>query len=90
MPRSYFDMSNDLSVDGEEGMDLPDVNAARLQAEKYAIEMAGAEVLEHRKLNAHHPIEVTDENGELVHTVEFETWCGSSYRSALQAFASLV
>jgi hypothetical protein len=29
-------MSNDLSVDDEEGMDLPDLNAARLQAEKYA------------------------------------------------------
>lgn len=71
MVRFYFHLRNDVSVDDEEGMELPDVEAARLRAEKYALDMSAASVLEQRKINLHHRIEVTDETAQHVLTVEF-------------------
>jgi hypothetical protein len=71
MPRFYFHLRNDLSVDDEEGMELPDVEAARERAEKYALDMSAASVLEHRKINLHHAIIVADDTGQNILTVEF-------------------
>jgi hypothetical protein len=71
MPRYYFHLRNDLLVDDEEGIELPDMEAARVKAEEYALDMSAASVLEHRKINLHHRIEVADETGEVVLRVEF-------------------
>ena len=71
MPRFYFHLRNDLSVDDSEGMELPDVAAARRLAEKYALDMSAASVLEHAKINLRHRIEVADAKGETVLVVEF-------------------
>jgi hypothetical protein len=71
MPRFYFHLRNDLSVDDEEGQELPDVEAARVRAERFALDMTAASVLERRKINLHHQIEVADERGERVLIVEF-------------------
>jgi hypothetical protein len=71
MPRYFFHLRNDLSVDDEEGIELPDLESARARAERYALDMSAASVLEHRKLNLHHRIEVADETGRLVLTVKF-------------------
>lgn len=71
MSRYYFHLRNDLSVGDEEGAELPNLEAARARAEEYAIDMSAASVLEHHKINLHHRIEVADEAGQTVLTVEF-------------------
>jgi hypothetical protein len=71
VPRYYFHLRNDMSVDDEEGKELPNLEAARGTAAKYALDMSAMSVLEHAKINLHHRIEVADDGGEIVLTVEF-------------------
>lgn len=71
MPRFYFHLRNDLSVDDSEGRELPDLAAARVLAGKYALDMSAASVLEHGRINLRHRIEVADASGDTVATVEF-------------------
>ncbi len=62
---------NDLSVDDEEGQELPDAEAARAWAQRYALDMTAASVLEQHKINLHHRIQVTNESEQDVLTVRF-------------------
>ena len=71
MPRFYFHLRNDMSVNDEEGLELPNIENARARAEQYALDMSAASVLEQRKINLHHRIEVADDKGQTVLTVEF-------------------
>jgi hypothetical protein len=71
MPRFYFHLRNDLSVDDEEGIELPDLDAARARANAYAVDMSAASVVEHRKLNLHHRIDVAGQSGERLFTIKF-------------------
>jgi hypothetical protein len=71
MARFFFNLRDDMSVDDEEGVELPDVEAARARAEAYALDMSAASVLEQGRIDLHHRIEVTDEAGRNVLTVEF-------------------
>jgi acyl-coenzyme A thioesterase PaaI-like protein len=71
VPRFYFNLRNDLSVDDEEGMELPDVQAARALAAKYALDMVAASVLEQGRINLSHRIEVTDDSGGDIVAVAF-------------------
>lgn len=70
MARYYFHLRNDVDTDDEEGIELPDVAAAR----EHAIENARMMVCESVKqghLHLDHCIFVTDESGEQVVTVTF-------------------
>ena len=71
MPRYFFHLRNDLDVPDAEGKDLPDLDAARAQAVAFAVDMAAASLLEHRKLNLHHRIDLEDEAGTILLTVAF-------------------
>jgi hypothetical protein len=71
MPRYFFHLRNDMDVPDPEGQELADLDAARAQAVAYAIDMAAASVLEHRKVNLQHRIEVEDEAGQVLETVKF-------------------
>jgi hypothetical protein len=71
MPRYFFHLRNDLSVDDEEGEEFPTLEAALKRAEEYALDMSAASVLEHHKLNLHHRIEIANSSGEILATVEF-------------------
>lgn len=71
MPRYYFHLRNDVSVDDEEGTTLRDLAAAKARAIEYAVVMSAASILEHRRLNLHHRIEIADEHGEILQIVEF-------------------
>ena len=71
MSRYYFHLRNDISVDDEEGEELPSLDAAHAQAVAYARDMTAASVLEHSRINLHHRIEVADEAGAIVLKVEF-------------------
>ena len=71
MARYYFHLRNDLSVDDEEGEEYPTLEAARERAVQYALDMSAASVVEERKLNLHHRIDVADSDGRIVFAVEF-------------------
>ena len=71
MARYYFHLRNDLSVDDEEGEEYPTLEAARERAVQYALDMSAASVVEERKLNLHHRIEVADSDRRIVFAVEF-------------------
>ena len=66
-----FHLRNDMSVDDVEGLGLAGLSEARARAEQYAVDMTAASVLEQRKINFGHRIEVANDSGEIVHTVRF-------------------
>ena len=71
MPRYYFHLYNDIDARDEEGVELPDLEAARDHATAEARNMTSVSVLEHGRVNLHHRIEVADHAGAVVATVEF-------------------
>ncbi|MDQ4088113.1 MAG: hypothetical protein M3177_08935 [Pseudomonadota bacterium] len=70
MPRFYFHLRNDLAVDDEEGLKVPDLASAREYALFNARSIAAENVLKGR-LNLSHRIEIADEDGRIVGTVSF-------------------
>jgi hypothetical protein len=70
MPRFYFNLRNDLVVDDEEGLELPDLAAAREYALFNARSIA-AENVHKGKLNLSHRIEIADEDNQVLATVSF-------------------
>ncbi len=71
VPRYFFHLLDDLATVDEEGLELPNLAAARAGAENFARSMAAASVLDMGKINLDHRIEVTNEAGEDVLTVRF-------------------
>jgi hypothetical protein len=71
VPRYFFNVRSDVNVVDEEGIELPDELAARNHAVSDVVELAGANVLEHRKLDLSHLIDVADESGRVLFTVRF-------------------
>lgn len=71
MPRFYFHLHNDVDASDESGKDLPDLEAARA----HAVSLARFEVSEAAKRDGRivlsHRIDVEDENGESLATVNF-------------------
>jgi hypothetical protein len=70
MPRFYFHVYNDLVAIDEEGLELPDLDAAREQAMESARELV-CEGIHQGYLNLDHRIEVEDEAHEKVLTLSF-------------------
>lgn len=70
MPRFYFNLRDDLVIDDEEGMELPDLPAARQYALFNARSIA-AENVQKGHLNLSHRIEIADESGHVLDVVEF-------------------
>ena len=71
MPRYFFDMHNDIETRDEEGLELPDIAAAREQATENAREMVCDSIQRHGGVNLEHRIDVRDEAGEIVVTTTF-------------------
>lgn len=71
VPRYFFHLRNDLSVDDAEGEVWPTIEAALERARLYALDMTAASVTEHQKINLHHRIELADESGIILAKVEF-------------------
>lgn len=70
MPRFFFHIYDDVAFRDEDGLDLPDAQAARTAA------LAGARAmmcdqLKAGRLRLHHRIEVEDEDGAAVLTLPF-------------------
>jgi hypothetical protein len=70
VPR-YFHLYDDVMSIDEEGKELASLQSARERAIDDAREMACAEVL-HGHLNLRHRIEIADENGRVLATVQFQ------------------
>ena len=71
MPRYFFHLRNDHALNDEEGSVLPDDATARERAATFALSMAAASIVESRKLDQRHRIEVANEAGEVIHRVSF-------------------
>lgn len=70
MPHYYFHLYNDIVSMDEEGVDLPDLEAARANGIREAREMMLETVAEGR-INFSHRIDIADESGAVVDTVTF-------------------
>ena len=71
MPRYFFHLRNDHILDDEEGSELRSDEAAKVRAMSFALSMAAADIVETRKLDLSHCIEVTNEADEVIHSVAF-------------------
>ena len=70
MPRYFFNLYNDITALDEEGREFPDLAAAEAQGMQDARDMA-AHSASKGKVDLHHRVEITDEAGALVKTIEF-------------------
>lgn len=70
MPRFFFNVYDDIVALDDEGVTLPDVEAAKQEALRGARSLAAEQVLAGR-LNLQHWIEASDETGAVVATVTF-------------------
>lgn len=70
MPRFFFNVHDDAVTADEEGVELPDVEAAKLEAIRGARSLA-CEQVSNGYLNVSHRIEVQDVDRRQVATVRF-------------------
>ena len=70
MPRSFFHLRDGESAEDPDGMYLPDVRTARLEAIRSARDIT-AEDVRRGKLDLSFSIEVTDQQGEPILAVPF-------------------
>ena len=70
MPRYYFHVFNDVVAIDEEGIELPDLDAAREQAMDSARELV-CESIHKGHLNLDHRIEVEDEQRNKVLSISY-------------------
>ena len=71
MPLYFFDLYDDEVTRDAEGVELPDVSAARLRAFDEARALASATVRS-GEFSGHHRIEILDQDRALVGTVRFD------------------
>ena len=70
MPRYYFHLYNDVVSMDEEGVDLPDPEAARANGIREAREMM-VEMVGEGRINFSHRIDIADESGAVIDSVTF-------------------
>jgi hypothetical protein len=71
MPRFYFHLRNDIDASDEEGVELPDLDAAREKARADARFSLGQTAIDEGKINFEHRIDIADEDGRILDTVWF-------------------
>jgi hypothetical protein len=71
MPRFYFHLRDDLDAPDDEGLDLPNLDAAREHAADNARFTLAQLALEQGKINFEHCIDIEDEQGCVLQTVRF-------------------
>jgi hypothetical protein len=72
MPRYFFDLHNDVDAIDREGVELPDLEAAKAHALDEARTMIQASTEDTGKIDLNHHIDVRDDSGAVVHVVNFE------------------
>lgn len=71
MPRFYFHVRDDADSPDEEGVELPDAEAARDYAAKSARELMCDTLKQEARITPHHRIDIEDEQGGVIATVRF-------------------
>ena len=70
MPRYFFNVYDDVVAIDDEGVELPSLEAAKLQALAGARELIGEQV-KHGYVERSHWIDICDEQGSTLHTLRF-------------------
>ena len=70
MPRYFFHVHDDIEALDEEGLELPDAEAA-LNGARDAARQLAAEQVTQGKLHLDHRIEVANDAGEVIATIAF-------------------
>ena len=71
MPRFYFHLINDMDVPDFEGMELPNLEAARAQAIEQARGMIGEMAKTEARIVLDHRIDIEDEDGRVLDSIVF-------------------
>ena len=71
MPRFYFHLHNDVDVPDDEGVELPDLAAARAHAVRCARVTFAEVAKDEGRVVLHHRIDIEDEGGAVLDTVYF-------------------
>lgn len=71
MPRYFFHLHNDVEARDEEGVELPDLEAARRHAASNALFTLGETAKEQGQINLAHRIDIEDSDGNVLATVHF-------------------
>jgi hypothetical protein len=71
MPRFYLHIRQDVLLEDPDGVDVPDLEAARLVAAEDAPDLIAERIRLGRPVDAH-VIEIADENGARLDSVKFE------------------
>ena len=71
MPRYFFHLHNDIEALDDEGVDLPNLDAARAVA-RHSVQFAAAQSIKDKAhLVLDHRIDIADESGTILETVRF-------------------
>ena len=71
MPRYYFHLYDDLDCSDQEGVELPDLNAAQAQASREGRLLMGDLLDREGRIALHHRIDIEDEQGVVLATIPF-------------------
>jgi hypothetical protein len=71
MPLFYLHLRNELDVPDDEGVELPDLGAARARAAAAARFTLAQTAMDEGKINFTHRIDIEDEQGRVLDTVWF-------------------
>lgn len=71
MPRYYFHLINDIDVPDMEGVELPDLYAARANAIEQARGLIGEMAKTEARIVLSHHIDIEDDDGQVLETLMF-------------------
>lgn len=71
MPRFFFHLHNDVDCPDDEGVELPDLEAARVHASRTARFTAGETVKDHGHIVGDHRIDIENGDGQVLDSVYF-------------------
>jgi hypothetical protein len=72
MSHYFFDLHNDVDALDDEGVELPDLEAAKAHGLREVRQMLQASTMETGKINLCHDIDIRDEDGRIVHVLRFQ------------------
>ena len=72
MPRYFFDLYNELTVQDDEGQEFADLESAKSNALKQVRRLIGGLVVENGRIALRHHLKVRDRRGTILHCVQFE------------------
>jgi hypothetical protein len=71
MPIFFLNIFNNIDAVDREGVELPDLEAAKAEAIAGAREIIAAHVRDGKPIHAAHSLEITDEDRNVLHQVRF-------------------